>query len=504
MATNPRDTNTPEAHDALTLSSLDAERSILGAMIVDAEALGAARTLVQMKHFFRTTHALVFEALLAIGDRREPPSLVALSAELAARGRLEQVGGNMAIAGLLDAPAASENLPVFAKLVRERAVRRAAHAQGLRLVELSGDPTRPIETALHELRQAIRAVVEDHGAIDRRGWMSQIMDLRTLLSTDFEPIESIIGDGILTCGAYGQFAGHSSLGKTYLTIQMAAAIATGEPFLGQRTNPQRVAMLEFEMPWQAMKARAHRHGMDPNVIGLGIDFLCMPKGTWYFTERDTISRVVDWCGERAVRLFIVDPLNRTRRGDASDPDVASEWLDAVHEIIERTGVTLLAVNHVRKAPSMGAAAARTTTASLDSIKGDSRYVDDADTVFILDEVLDGTERLIRFEWAKSRFGAKPPHVYLRRNQTGFFDVVASPTARLQDDNDRMIQLLRDAWTEGLRLERVQAEFALPNTDKARRMVLRVGGIARGTTKDRKYYHPECLEELEPELPGMES
>lgn len=502
MAT-PRDPDAGiDQHDALAASSLEAERAILCAMLLSAEAIREARGLVQVRHFYRSSHALIFEALLAIADRDEEPGLTQLAEELRARGRFDQVGGAVAIAGLTEAVGSAANLKPLAKIVRERAVRRAAAAQGLRLVEASGDPARPIEAVLAEHRKAAKAIVEEHGAIDRQAWMTQIMTLRELLQTEFEPIESIIGDGILTRGAYAQFAGHSSLGKTYLTIQMAASIITGQSFLGQKTNPQRVAMLEFEMPWQAMKARALRHGMDPDVLGNGIDFLCMPKGQWYFTERDTIERVVDWCGERAVRLFIVDPLNRTRRGDASDPEVASEWLDAVHEIIERTGVTLLAVNHVRKAPNVGAAASRTTTASLDSIKGDSRYVDDADTVFILDEVLDGSERLIRFEWAKSRFGAKPPSAYLKRNATGFFDVVESPTAKRKDDEDRAIQLLRDRWTEGLRLQEAMAEFGVP-IDKARRLIVRVGGVARGATTDRKYFHPECLEELDPSLPGME-
>lgn len=484
--------------------SLEAERAILCAMMLSPGAIREVRGLVQVRHFYRQAHALIFEALLTFADRDQEPGSIELCDELRSRGRLEQVGGPSFVAGLTEAVGSTANLKPLAKIVREQAVRRAAAAQGLRLVEASRDHTHPIETALQEHRKGVREIVEEHTSVDRQAWMTQIMTLRELLQTEFEPIESIIGDGILTRGAYGQFAGHSSLGKTFLTIQMAAAIIAGEPFLGQHTNPQRVAMLEFEMPWQAMKARALRHGLDPDVLGSGIDFLCMPKGTWYFTQRDTIERIVDWCGERAVKMFIIDPLNRTRRGDASDPEVASEWLDAVHEIIERTGVTLLAVNHVRKSPSMGAGASRTTTASLDSIKGDSRYVDDADTVFILDEVLDGTERLIRFEWAKSRFGASPPYVYLKRNHTGFFDIVTSPTAKRNDDNDRMIQMLRDAWVDGLRLEQVQGEFSLPNTDKARRLILRVGGVAKGTTRDRKYYHPDCLDELEPELPGMGS
>lgn len=489
---------------AVPAQDLAAEQQLLGAMILSADALREARALLQGRHFYRQAHRLVFEALLAMADRGEEPDLVGLSEELRAHGRLEQVGGAVALARLVDLPAAASNLHVIARVVRERAVRRAAEAQGLRLIEASKDPTRPIAEQLQEHRKAVRAIVDDHGAIDRQAWMGQILTLRELLTTEFEPIPNIIGQGVLTQGAYAQFAGHSSLGKTFLTIQMAAAIVTGQEFLGQQTTtPGRVGMLEFEMPWQAMQARARNHGLDPDVIGLGIEFLCMPKGTWYLTDHDTIERIVDWCGTRALKLLFLDPVNRTRRGDASDPDVASDWLDAVHGIIERTGVTIVAVNHVRKTPSAGGRAVQTTTASLDSIKGDSRYVDDADTVFILDEVMDGAERLIRFEWAKCRFGAKPPHAFLRRNRTGFFDQVESPTTKKLELEDRAVQLLRDRWTEGVRVAEAMAELDL-SLDKARRLLVRVGGVAKGSTTDRKYFHPECLGELEPDLPGMEA
>lgn len=517
---------TIEVSEAFHASNLGAERAILGTMLSSADAIFEARGLLQARHFFRSGHALIFEALLALHGRQEEPSLITLKAELQSRGRFEQVGGDFALAALYEAAAAQSNLKHYAKLVRERSVRRAAVEAGQKLAEAAKDPTRVIDEEIQSHRKAMRALTEEHGAIQRQAWMEQILRLDETLATEFPKIESIIGDGILTHGSYGLFAGHSGLGKTYLSVQMLSSILRGEPFLGQATNPCRVGMLEFEMPWQAMKARALRfaehermqrdrgtmseaayqratsEGLGFAGVGQFADLLCMPKGRWYFNERDVIERIVDWCGERFLKLLVVDPLNRIRSGDANDEEVAGELLDAIHEITERTGTTILVVHHVRKTPAIGHAATKTSTSSLDSIKGPSRYVDDADTVFVLDEILDGNERLIRFEWAKSRFGAKPPYVYLRRNSTGFFDVVDSPTEKRDSDDDRVLNLLRMAGSDGLRLETVMSEFNV-NKDKARRMVARVGAVGRGTTQSRRYYDSVIAQHMEPELPGVD-
>ena len=501
---SPRDNTTIETDertDPFAGANINAEKAILASMLLGGDAVREARGLIQAKHFHRPDHARIFDAILAVADRDEAVNLIGVAAELQRRGVSEQVGGPFALSGILEHAGSTANLKTHAKLVRERAVRKAAREAGRSLIEAAQDPAVEIDQAIQKHRKRVRAVVEDHTAIQKQAWMEQILSLRDVLDTDFPAIESIIGSGILTRGSYGLFAGHSGLGKTYLTIQMMAAILKGEPFLGQRTSPCRIGLLEFEMPWQSMKARAKNFG-GLEEVGLGADLLCMPKGRWYFTDRDVIERVVDWCGERSLGLLIPDPLNRIRQGDANDEMVAGELLDAIHEITERTGTCILGVHHVRKVPSQGNQNARTSITSLDSIKGPSRYVDDADTVFMIDEVVDGGQRLVRFEWAKSRFGEKPAPVFLRRKGNGFFEEVNSPSLVRQTEEEAVAGMLQEAWTDGLRLETVMVKLSI-SIDRARRMVVRAGGVGRGTTKDRKYYPTECISELEPELPVVE-
>ena len=492
---SPREALAPvtEAVEA-TQENLEAERSILCAMLFSAEAVREARGLLQPRHFHRESHRKLFAAMLDMGQAEKPVDLVTLTAEMTRRGDLEAVGGSYAIAVLAELSVSAANLKYYAKLVRERHVRRTARAAGRKLIEAAENPIAPIEEAIDSHRKTVREIVDDHAAADRHAWMGDIMTLEQVMKTEFPPIESIVGRGFLTRGSYGLMAGHSNLGKTYLTIQMVADIVAGRDFMGQPTKPVRVGMLEFEMPYQSMKARAmNLHSFQE--VASTIDMLCMPRGRWYLTERPTIERMVDWCGERKLGLLVVDPINRVRPGDASDPELAAELLDAVHEITQRTGTTLLFVSHVRKVPSQGRSGPRTTSSSLDAIKGDSRYVDDADSVFFIDEVIDGTERLIRLEWAKARFGEKPADCFLKRGKGGFFDVVESPTAKRDATEDQLLGILQRVWTDGARCDDVATELGV-NELRARRLLKRVGAVSLGGRKQAKWYSTDAAKNLE--------
>lgn len=473
--------------------NLEAERSILAAMLFSAEACREARGLLQPRHFHREGHRKLYAAMLDMTQSDQPVDLITVSAEMTRRGELDLVGGPDALAGLSELAGSGANLKYYAKLVRERHARRAARQAARVLIDAAENPLSSIDESLDAHRKRVRDIVDDHAAADRNAWMGDIMTLEQVLETEFPLIESIVGKGFLTRGSYGLFAGHSNLGKTYLTIQLVADIVSGRPFMGQPTKPCRVGMLEFEMPYQSMKARAMNLRAFREVAST-VDMLCMPRGGWYLTERQTVERLVDWCGERQLGMLVIDPINRVRPGDASDPELAAQVMDAVHEITQRTGTTLLFVSHVRKVPSQGRSGPRTTSGSLDAIKGDSRYVDDADSVFFIDETIDGSERLIRMEWAKARFGEKPGETFLKRNSTGFFDVVDSPTAKRNAVEDQLVAFLQRVWTDGARRDEVQRELDCTE-DKATRMLKRVGAVSLGGSKRMKWYCREAAEAI---------
>jgi hypothetical protein len=495
-----KDLDEEEDRDPYSGPSREAEMSIVAAMILDNSVIPHARALIKGEHFHSVPNRVVFEAICDMADRGEVVELVGLSAELQRTKKLAFVNNNMGVVGYMEFCSGAVRLPEWAKLVRERWLRRISRELGRKLIEKTQDASIDMKVAISDHRKAVRTVVEEHQGVDRRAWMDDLKTVRQVLDTEYPPLESIVGTGLLTRGSFAIFAGHSNLGKTYLTIQMMAAILGGQPWFGQQTKAVRVGMLEFEMPWVTMQARMRRLGGALEQFAEGADILCQPKGHWYITYPEVRERLIDWCGERQLGLLVIDPLNRVRRGDANDEEIAAEVLDSIHEIRERTGCCIMLVHHVRKVPSGGNGGPRTSSIALDSIKGPSRYCDDADSVFLIDEVIDGGERLIRFDWAKSRFGERPPFLYLKRQATGFFESTESPTQVRESADENLHGLLRAAWTAGIQL--ADAETVLKaKPDTARRALKRIGAVARGSTRDRRYFHPDCLAELEPELPA---
>ncbi|MFS8541006.1 MAG: replicative DNA helicase, partial [Tissierellales bacterium] len=73
--------------------SLEAEQSVLGAMIIDKEAIYTAVEWLRPEDFYKEANKEIFEAILSLFNRNEPVDIITLSEELKKRGTLENVGG---------------------------------------------------------------------------------------------------------------------------------------------------------------------------------------------------------------------------------------------------------------------------------------------------------------------------------------------------------------------------------------------------------------------------
>jgi replicative DNA helicase len=110
--------------------SQDAEQAVLGAMLLDQDAILRAGEHVDDTMFYREGHRRIFRAVLALSERGEVAEPLTLAEELARRGELEASGGKEYIGYLIDAVPTAANVEYHAKIVREKAVLR-------RLIEVS-------------------------------------------------------------------------------------------------------------------------------------------------------------------------------------------------------------------------------------------------------------------------------------------------------------------------------------------------------------------------------
>jgi replicative DNA helicase len=217
--------------------SIEAEQSVLGAMLIDSKAVGTCLELIKDEDsFYREGHRKIFRAITAIHDRAEPVDLVTLGDELRKKGELEQVGGASYLASLLEQVATAANAEYYCRIVLERAILRKLIDAGTTITSeaySSKDDTGEI------LDRAEQLIFNISDAKMRRGFVA----LRDILGHSFEVIQELYDKKRHVTGVESGFieldsktagfqsadlvviAGRPSMGKTSLCMNVAQHLA---------------------------------------------------------------------------------------------------------------------------------------------------------------------------------------------------------------------------------------------------------------------------------------
>lgn len=110
--------------DRVLPHNIDAERSVLGAILIDNACFAEAVAVVDATSFFREAHARIWDAMVTLNDRQQPIDMLTLVTELQRTGHLERVNGPAAVAGLVDGVPRAMNVAYYAQIVRETATLR--------------------------------------------------------------------------------------------------------------------------------------------------------------------------------------------------------------------------------------------------------------------------------------------------------------------------------------------------------------------------------------------
>src|SRR5258708_24924181 len=102
----------------------EAEKSVLGAILIHNEAFNHAAELIDSRDFFRDAHRRIFDKMVSLSERNDAIDFVTLKEELARSGELEEVGGPAYIASLADGVPRRANAEHYARIVKEKATLR--------------------------------------------------------------------------------------------------------------------------------------------------------------------------------------------------------------------------------------------------------------------------------------------------------------------------------------------------------------------------------------------
>ena len=110
--------------DRIPPQNIEAEQSVLGALLLDANAIDKIGEILRPEDFYRQDNRIIYEAILALRGKGQAVDLVTVTEELRAMGKLEEVGGTATITALSNAVPTAANVEYHAKIVEEKALRR--------------------------------------------------------------------------------------------------------------------------------------------------------------------------------------------------------------------------------------------------------------------------------------------------------------------------------------------------------------------------------------------
>ncbi len=217
--------------------NLEAERSVLGAILLHNEAFGLATEVIDTDDFFRDAHRRIFDKMVKLSERGDPIDLVTLKDELGRSGDLEEVGGPAYITALVDGVPRSTNVEHYARIIKEKSTLRNLIFSANKILSVAYEAEEEADVILDQAEHAIFAIADDKV---RDGFIST----HDLAQSSLDTIEKLHARKELITGVPTGFAdldeltsgfqpsdliivaARPSMGKTSLVLNMAQHVGT--------------------------------------------------------------------------------------------------------------------------------------------------------------------------------------------------------------------------------------------------------------------------------------
>ncbi|RJG23727.1 replicative DNA helicase [Paenibacillus thiaminolyticus] len=110
--------------DRIPPQNLEAEQAVLGAILLQSEALITAMERIQPEDFYDPAHQMIYEAMIELGEENQPVDLITLTAKLQAKQQLEDVGRISYLTKLANAVPTAANVDYYAQIIEEKSMMR--------------------------------------------------------------------------------------------------------------------------------------------------------------------------------------------------------------------------------------------------------------------------------------------------------------------------------------------------------------------------------------------
>ncbi|MEL6192794.1 MAG: replicative DNA helicase [Bacteroidota bacterium] len=235
--------STPAFNDAkLPPQALDMEEAVLGALMLEKDALHRVIDILQVDMFYKEANGLIYESILSLFQNSEPVDILSVKNVLTQSANLDKVGGAYYLTGLTNRVASAANIEYHARVIAEKHILRQLISISGQVIHKAYDETTDVFDLLDETEQHLFEVSETNL---RRNYLG----MPELVMQTLERLEEIRGKDTSVTGIPSGFidldkktagwqktdlviiAARPAMGKTALTLTLArnAALRFGEP-----------------------------------------------------------------------------------------------------------------------------------------------------------------------------------------------------------------------------------------------------------------------------------
>jgi len=463
--------------------ALDAERSVLAAMLIDHESVGRAIEMMETGDFFCLAHRKIFDAILALYNRNEKADLITLSEELRKRGDLESLGGTAALSQILEYGTTSKNLERHVELIVEKSVLRRLILATYEIQHeafAGGDETSSI------LNRSIASLEVYSAALKKRGSGRMNLPFQTAaeLATVAPASVPWIAPPWVASGCITEIDGKvKAAGKTTLVGALVAAVLDGRPFLGMPTKLSPVVWLTEQSP-SSFREVLRRAGLLDRV-----DLVIL---SWHNARRVSWPEIVEAARAEAARigagLLVVDTLGQFADLPGDSENNAGAVREAVKPLQAAAagGLGVILTAHERK--SGGEVG--------ESGRGSSALAGAVDVIIALGRPEGAQRPTIRQIRALSRFDETPPSLLIELVDDTYDALGTQADVAAQEARAQILDALPISEAGAIRLDELLKRLrgvkrttaldvlgALVSTGHA-------GRVGKGVKRDpHRYYRP---------------
>jgi len=222
----------PQHTSKLPPQNNEAEQSVIGAILIENEALLKSIEIIHPEDFYRESHRLIFQSMIELFEKNEPADLITLTEHLRNKNKLEEVGGASYLTTLCDQIPTAANIEYYAKIVKEKAVLRRLISCATEIATRGYSNQDEVGELLDFAEKSIFDISEDQ-------IKSSVYPLKEILKASFKTIEKLYNKKELITGVATGFteldqitsgfqpsdliiiAGRPSMGKTAFCLNIA-------------------------------------------------------------------------------------------------------------------------------------------------------------------------------------------------------------------------------------------------------------------------------------------